>query len=175
MENFLELLKRRRSIRKYTAEPLNPEEVKQILQAALMAPASKRSNGWEFVVVEEKEMLEKLSRCKDMGAKPIAGAALAVVVTADPLKSDVWIEDASIAAILMQLEVEELGLGSCWIQVRERHTESGYPAEQYVRDALNIPLQMQVLAILAIGHKDEIRKPFDEERLAWEKIHVGQW
>ncbi|MCP9611768.1 nitroreductase family protein [Coprobacter sp. LH1063] len=64
MGNIHELLQNRRSIRKYTEEPLSPEQVKLILEAALMAPSSKRSTGWEFVVVEDKLQLEKLSYCK---------------------------------------------------------------------------------------------------------------
>ena len=128
-----------------------------------MAPSSKRSTGWEFIVIEEKEKLEKLSYCKEFGAKPIAGAAMAVVVLADPLKSDVWIEDASIASILMQLQAEDLGLGSCWIQIRNRLTENGQSAEDYIREMLGIPYQIQVLSVITFGHKNEERKPFDEE------------
>lgn len=175
MENFHELLKLRRSIRKYTPEPLTPETVQQILAAALMSPSSKRSRGWEFIVVENKEMLERLSYCKSEGARPIAGATLAIVVLADPLKSDVWIEDASIASVLIQLQAADLGLGSCWIQIRNRLTDNGQPAEDYVREALDIPYQMQVLSIITIGHKDEERKPFDENKLLWEKIHIDKW
>ncbi|HIU55907.1 MAG TPA: nitroreductase family protein [Candidatus Gallibacteroides avistercoris] len=175
MENFHELLKNRRSIRKYTEELLSSDDVKLILQAGLMAPSSKRTNGWEFVVVEDKAVLEELSQCKEFGSKLIAGAALAIVVLADPLKSDVWIEDASIASILMQLQAEDLGLGSCWVQIRERSGVNDKPADEYVRELLDIPLQMQVLSIIAIGKKAEARKPFDEEKLQWEKIHIGKW
>lgn len=175
MENFHDLLKHRRSIRKYTSEPLTPDEVQQLLSAALMSPSSKRSRGWEFVVVENKEMLLRLSYCKADGARPIAGATLAIVVLADPLKSDVWIEDASIASILIQLQAADLGLGSCWIEIRNRLTENGQSAEDYVREALQIPYQMQVLSIVTIGHKDEERKPFEEDKLLWEKIHIDKW
>lgn len=62
-----------------------------------------------------------------MGAAFLADAAMAVVVMADPLASDVWIEDASIASIMIQLQAEDLGLGSCWIQVRERLPLPGCP------------------------------------------------
>ena len=136
---------------------------------------SKRSLSWEFVLVEDAEKLERLSVCKDNGAKLIAGAKLAVVVLGDPMKSDVWIEDASIAATLIQLQAEELGLGSCWVQVRGRYGENGESSEDFVRELLNIPLPMQVLAIIALGHKAETKTPFDPEKAAWEKVHIGQW
>ncbi|MGL5261188.1 MAG: nitroreductase family protein, partial [Bacteroides sp.] len=109
------------------------------------------------------------------GSKLIEGAALAVVVLGDPLQSDVWIEDTSIASILMQLQAEHLGLGSCWVQVRERFAADGTASDEIVRDILNIPLQLQVLSIVAFGHKAEDKKPFDEEKLQWEKIHINQF
>ncbi len=175
MESFGELLKKRRSMRKFTDEELSQDEVVTLLKAALMAPSSKRSNSWQFVVVDDKEKLEKLSHCKAQGGQFLAGAPLAIVVLGDPLASDVWIEDASIASILLQLQAEDMGLGSCWIQVRERFAASDVPADEVVRDILDIPLQLQVLSIIAIGHKGMERKPFDEEHLLWEKIHVNKF
>lgn len=96
------------------------------------------------------------------GSDFLKDAALAIVVLADPLASDVWIEDASIASIYLQLQAEDLGLGSCWIQVRERFTADGVSANEYIHEVLDIPLQLQVLSIIAIGHKGMERKPFDE-------------
>ncbi len=175
MENLHDLLINRRSIRKYTDEALSPEAVKLILEAGLLAPSSKRCTPWHFVAVEDKEMLARLAECKTAGAKPVAGAALAVVVTADITVTDTWVEDASIAAILMQLQAADLGLGSCWIQVRNRFDAGDEPAEDIVREALGIPEQMGVLCIVTFGHKDEERKPFDEEKMLWEKVHIGKW
>ena len=122
MESFSELIKARRSMRKFTEEELTQEQVVTLMKAALMAPTSKRSNAWQFIVVDEKDKLKELSYCKEQASQFIADAALAVVVVADPLASDVWIEDASIASIYLQLQAEDMGLGSCWVQVRERFT-----------------------------------------------------
>lgn len=175
MESFMELIKARRSMRKFTPEELTQDEVVSLMKAALMAPASKRSNAWQFILVDEKEKLKDLSLCKEQASQFIADAALAVVVTADPLLSDVWIEDASIASIYLQLQAEDLGLGSCWVQVRERYTATGMPSDEYVRGLLDIPLQLQVLSVIAIGHKGMERKPFDEAHLQWEKIHLNKY
>lgn len=175
MEQFSDLIKNRRSMRKFTEEELTQDEVVALLKAALMAPSSKRSNCWQFVAVDDKETLEKLSRCKAMGAAFLAEAAMAIVVVADPLASDVWIEDASVASILIQLQAEDLGLGSCWIQVRERFTAAGIPSGEYVHEVLDIPLQLQVVSIIAIGHKGMERKPFNEEHLQWEKVHINKY
>lgn len=162
-------------MRKFTEEELAQDDVVALLKAALMAPTSKRSNAWQFVVVDDKGMLEKLSHCKGQSAQFVAGAALAVVVMADPMASDVWIEDASIASAYLQLQAEDLGLGSCWVQVRERYTAAGMPANEYVHGLLDIPVQLQVLSIIAIGHKGMERKPFDEAHLQWEKIHLNKY
>jgi hypothetical protein len=117
----------------------------------------------------------KLSFCKESGAAFVKDAALAIVVTADPLASDVWIEDASIASIMIQLQAEDLGLGSCWVQVRERFTANGTPANEYIHELLDFPLQLQVLSVIAIGHKGMERKPFDESHLQWEKVHINKF
>lgn len=175
MENFSDLIRLRRSMRNFTSEELAPEEVVTLLKAALMSPTSKRSNSWQFIAVDDKETLDKLSRCKEHGAAFLADAALAIVVMADPLASDVWIEDASVASILIQLQAEDMGLGSCWIQVRERFTATGMSSDEYVHGILDIPLQLQVLSIIAIGHKGMERKPFDEEHLQWEKVHINKY
>ena len=175
MKDFHQLLLNRRSYRKYKAQELKAEDVKLILEAALVSPSSKSTMGWEFIVVEDKEILEKLSLCKEHGARPIAGCKLAVVVTADTTKSDVWIEDASIASVIMQLQAADLGLGSCWIQVRQRFTADGVSSEEYVREMFGIPEQFAVLSVITFGYKHEERKPYDSEKTQWEKVHIGKW
>lgn len=175
MEKFSELIKNRRSMRKFTGQELSQDEVVALLKAALMSPSSKRTNPWQFVVVDDRDTLKKLSFCKDMGAAFLADAAMAIVVMADPLASDVWIEDAAIASLMIQLQAEDLGLGSCWIQIRERFTTDGTPSNEFVHDVLDIPLQLQVLSIVAIGHKGMERKPFNEEHLQWEKVHINKY
>ena len=108
MENFSELIKNRRSMRKFTDEELTQNQVVALMKAALISPSSKRSNSWQFVVVDDKEVLKELSHCKEQASSFIADAALAIVVMADPLASDVWIEDASIASIMIQLQAWEV-------------------------------------------------------------------
>ncbi len=175
MESFASLIKQRRSTRKFTDRLLSAEQVEMILKAALMAPASKRSNPWQFVVVEDKEMLRKLAECKAAGAAFLEDCALAVVVVANVMESDVWIEDASIASIYMQLEAEDLGIGSCWCQVRSRQRADGTDSAEYVRSLLGIPYQMEVLSVIGFGYKNQARKPFDEAHLQWEKVHIGSY
>lgn len=175
MNNFQDLITLRRSTRKFTEELLAPEQVELILKAALKSPSSKSKNPWQFIVIEDKEQLQKLSECKQHGSKLMADCVLAVVVLADPLISDAWIEDASIASIMMQLQAEDLGLGSCWVQIRDRYTAADTPADEYIKDMFDVPMQLQVLSVIAFGHKAQERPPFDEEKLQWEKIHIGKY
>lgn len=175
MENFLELLKNRRSCRRFTDEPVSQESVANIMRAALMSPSGHRINPWEFVLVENKETLRQLSVSKAAGAQLLEGAAMAVVVIADTDKTDVWVEDCSIATILMQLAAEEEGLGSCWVQIRLRKDADGGSSEDNVRALLGLPANYAVLSIVAIGHKERESKPFDEEKMQWEKLHIERF
>ncbi|MBP3828723.1 MAG: nitroreductase family protein [Bacteroidaceae bacterium] len=175
MESFAELMRLRRSMRKFTDERLSSEDVAQLLKSALMSPSSKGKHAWHFVVVDDREMLEKLSMCKAQGADFLSGAAMAIVVVGDPSESDVWIEDASVASTVLLYQAEDLGLGACWIQVRERYTAEGEPADNIVRFLLNIPEPLRVVSIVAVGHKGMERKPFNEDRLLWDKVHVDRF
>lgn len=173
MENFSELVRLRRSMRKFTDEPLTPEQVETLMRAALMAPSSKGKHAWHFIVVDDKAMLEQLSHCKTVGSDFLAGAPLAIVVVGDPQESDVWVEDASVATTILLYEAEDLGLGACWIQLHDRYNPEGIPSEDIVRSLLNIPETLRPVTMVAVGHKGMERKPFNEDRLLWEKVHVN--
>ncbi len=172
---FHNLLVKRRSYRKFTDELLTPEETQGIMEAALLSPTSKNKHSWEFVVVENKEMLQKLAACKPNSATFIADAALAVVVIGNPLLSEVWIEDASIASINMQLQAEDFDLGSCWVQIRGRMYSETISSSEYICDILEIPHPLEVLCVLAFGRKIKDRSPNQTDELLWEKVHVEKY
>ncbi len=175
MQNFQELIRRRRSIRKYTEEALTQEQVVDLLKAGLMSPTSKNTHSWHFIAVDDKVLLEKLSRCKPGGGGFIKDAALAIVVAGDPMASDVWVEDASVAATFIQLQAEDLGLGSCWVQVRGRNADEYTSSDEYVHGILDMPLPLQVLCIIAIGHKSAEKPGMDDSDLLWEKVHINRY
>ena len=130
---FIEQIRTRRSVRTFTGAPLDPGHVGLLKETALRAPTSRNLRPWAFVFVEDPEKLDALSRCKPHGAAFLAGAALGIVVCADEAQSDVWVEDGSVASILLQFAAQSLGLGSCWLQVRQRKTAAGAHAEDHVR------------------------------------------
>lgn len=173
--DFHDLIVKRRSIRKYTNEPISADHVRLILEAALLSPTSKSGRAWQLVVVEDKQKLDQLSACKPAGAVSLRNCPLAVAVTVDSTRSEAWIEDASIAAYSMMLQAADLGLGSCWVQVHGRITTYGTPSDQYVQECLGIPEECPVLCVITFGYPAEERRLQDTEKLKWENVHLGQW
>ena len=173
--DFKDLVQMRRSHRRFTEEEIDAEDVKLILRAALMSPTSKGQRAWQFVVVEDKTDLEKLSDAKDMGGQFLKDAPLAIVVLGDLLQNDCWVEDGAIAAISMQYQAEALGLGSCWIQMRGRGLSDGTSADTVIQGVLDIPENLSCLCIVSVGHKADERKPQNEDRLKWENVHAGKF
>lgn len=170
---MIELLRKRRSIRKYTSQEIELEKLELLKEAVLRSPSSKNINPWEFIFIDKKGLIEKLQAFKPHGVTPLKTAPLAVVVCADETKNDVWVEDCSIASILLQLTAQSLGLGSCWIQVRERMYSDNISSEKYIQKVLDIPENFKVLNIITIGYPETVRdgKPFEE--LQFEKIRMN--
>lgn len=172
---MLEFLKTRRSIRKFQDRPVEKEKVDGIIKSVLLAPSSRSRRPWEFVVVTDKETLKDLSLCRKGSSSFLAEAPLCIVVLADKEACDVWIEDCSIAAIIAQLSAHSMGLGSCWIQVRERMKDEKVSAETYIKERLNIPDKYAVQCMIAIGYPGEEKKPYEEEMLPYNKIHFEKY
>ncbi len=172
---MLDLLNKRRSIRQFQCRPIEKEKRDLILEAALRSPSSRNFTPWEFIVVSDPQRMEAISRAKEHGSAFLKGAPLAVVVCADPEKSDVWIEDCSIAAILIQMTAQSLGLGCCWVQIRRRMHDAGKSSEEYLKQLLDIPERFTVEAIIGIGYPDEVKPGHPKESLQFDKLHFGRF
>jgi len=168
---MLNLLKSRRSIRKYEPKPITDEEIGSVVQAALLSPSSRDLKPWEFVVVTDPGLLQQLARSKPHGSSFLKEAAAAIVVIADPAKCDVWIEDASIATLIIHLTAHSLNLGSCWIQIRNRSHNRDVTSEQYVSELLKIPYEYSVEAIVALGYPAEKKSPKGDKEMDYRKVH----
>ena len=167
---LIDIMLKRRSTRKFNDEPVTKEELEKILQAALLAPSSMNRKPCNFLVVERKETLVELSKCKNHGAELIANADKAIVVVADTMIADTWCEDSSIALTHMHLMATELNLGSCWVQIHLRDKE-GVDAEEVLRDIVKIDDHYRIVGILAIGHSDDIPQPHTLDDIDKSKIH----
>ena len=172
---MIELLRNRRSIRQYADRPIEPEKIELLKEAALRSPSSRNFDPWEFLFVDDRGLLGKLAACKPHGAAFLAQAALAVVVCGDTQASDVWVEDCSIASILLQMTALSLGLGSCWVQVRNRQHDDQASSTEYLQDLLGLPACLEVESIIALGYPAEQREPLAYETLKHSKVHVNRF
>lgn len=167
---MIELVRKRRSIRTYTPEPVDQRSIDLLVETLLRAPSSRNINPWEFIVVDDPALLKELSAAKAHGSAFLKGAPLGIVVCADSTKSDVWVEDCAIASILVQMVAESLGLGSCWIQIRQRPHNADTTAEAYIQELLGIPSHIRVESIVSIGHPKERRQPLRADQLQYGKV-----
>lgn len=172
---LIQIMKNRRSIRKYTDDKIPADKLNLILQAGLLAPSSKNIRPVEFVVTEEKETLKKLAKSKLAGAGMLSDASCAVVVIGDTRKADAWIEDCSLAMGYMLLMAENLGIAACWVQERLRKTLLGKDAGTYVKELLKIPDYYEVEAILSLGIPQKAEEPrvwneTEQNKIHWERF-----
>ena len=168
--DFQTLCQHRRSIRKYTSQPVEQEKIDYILRCALMAPSSKRTNPWEFIVVRDEAKLRAMAGCRTYGSQMFETAMAAIVVALDTSLSDAWMADGAIAAEHILLAAEEQGLGGCWCHVYCRDA-----SEELIKSLCAIPEDRTVLCIISLGYKDEERKNYDFSKLKYEKIHNEQY
>lgn len=172
---MIDLLRKRRSIRAYTGEPVSREALELLVETLLRAPSSRNIDPWEFIVVDDPWLLQQLSRTKQHGSEFLKGAPLGIVVCADSMKSDVWVEDCAIASILVQMTAESLGLGSCWIQIRQRPHDGLSTAEAYIQKLLGLPEHIKVESMIGIGHRAEQRAPLRADELQYDKVRHNSY
>ncbi|MCB2216452.1 nitroreductase family protein [Desulfofustis glycolicus] len=172
---FIDLLRSRRSIRQFEKRPVDQEKIDMLIEAALRAPTSRGLNPWEFIFVTEPDTLEKLAGAKAHGSSFVKNGALAVVVCAHPEKSDVWVEDTAIASIILHLAAADLGLGSCWVQIRKRDHDDQTTAEDYVKNLLCLDPSLVVEAVIAIGYPAETKGGHDRTKLLDERISFERY
>jgi nitroreductase len=170
MGSFLELCQRRRSIRKYTNQPVEREKLDYMLRCALMAPSGKRLNPWEFIVITDTATIRAMAPCKEYGAGMLETAMAAIVVAVDEQKSTTALFDGAIAAEHLLLAAEEQGLGACWCHIVGREN-----AEKMVKQLAGVPENLTVICVVTVGYKDEERKNYDLDKLLYEKIHYNRY
>jgi len=174
--NLKELMLTRRSIRKYTAEPVSGEMLEDIVKAAMLGANGKNLKPWSFIIVQDPETIAKLAFCRAGKAPMLATAKAAIVVVGDESVSDTCIEDCAAALTNMHLYAHSLGLGSCWLQCRLRPSDTeGISSEECVRQILGIPEGFLIQGLLAVGHPDQSPAPHDEAALPLDKIHREKW
>jgi nitroreductase len=166
----LETIFARRSIRKYKSQPVEKEQVERLLAAAMAAPSAGNGQPWHFVVIDQREKLNKITEFHQY-SQMLKEAPLAVVVcgdTGNERYSGFWVQDCAAATQNILLEAQDLGLGTVWLGI--------YPNESHIKNLsnlLSLPETVVPLAIVAVGHPDEHKDPVD--RYVQEKVHWNVW
>ncbi len=157
--DFLEVIEKRKSVRRYSERPVEREVLDAIVNVAQTAPSSRNSKSSAFMIIEDKDVLEALSLMRDYGASPLKSAQAAIVVMGDTSKTDLWIDNCAISATFIQLAVTAMDLVSCWIHVngrpRFKEEPEGPGASEYVSELLGIKDGLKPYCVVAIGYPEE--------------------
>ena len=158
MMNALEAIGKRRSVRKYTGEPIPRKDLEKIVDAGRLAATGSNRQPWDFVVVTDRAMVERLK----VAAEWMEKAAAIIAVVMDP-SSRWWVEDGSAAVENMLIASTALGYGSCWLE--------GYtlPHEEEFKKLLGVPKEKRLLTLVPIGVPAE--EPTREKRSLEEVLH----
>ena len=157
--DFLEVIEKRHSVRKYSDKPVDKEILDAIIRVAQTAPSSRNSKSSAFMIVEDKDTLNALSQMRDYGSALISGAQAAIVVMGDETNTDLWVDNCAISATFIQLAVTAMDLASCWVhcngRTRVHGEQNGAMAEDYVRELLGVKDDYRIYCIIAIGYPQE--------------------
>ena len=172
--DIFQVIRDRRSIRKYKDIPVEREKIEQILDAARLAPSWKNMQCWRFLVLTDAmrraQVLEAFP-ADNPGTKAIAAAPVLIVVCGNPAESDVehgidyFVADVAIAFEHLCLAAHALGLGTCWM---------GWYNEQQIKQSLGIPDDIRIVGITPLGYPDQEPKPRPRKELS-EIIHYNHW
>ena len=157
--DFLEVIEKRRSIRKYSDRPVERELLDAIVKVAQTAPSSRNSKSSAFMIIEDRDTLDALSQMRDSGSALLSGAPAAIVVMGDESKTDLWVDNCAISATFVQLAVTAMDLVSCWVHCngrpRLKAEPDGASAEDYVKELLGIKDGLRPYCVVAIGYPTE--------------------
>lgn len=170
---MLGVIKKRRSIRKYKKKEVEQEKLNEILKAAMYSPSAMNRRPWEFIVVKDRDLKNKLSK-----ATPWCGFvkdAPMVLVVGGHGENSYWYIDCSIAAEAIYLEVENQGLGTCFCQVLGGKTPFLKDSEEYLKQLIGIPNNIRILCLMPIGYPDEGKEEHNEKEFDKKKIHYEKY
>ena len=158
--DFLEVIEKRHSVRRYSDVPVQRELLDAIVRIAQTAPSSRNSHSSSFVIVEDRDTLDALSQMRDYGSSLISGAQAAILVLGDTAKTDLWVDNCAISATFVQLAVTSMDLASCWVHIngrpRLKAEPDGQTAVEYVTELLGIKDGLVPYCAIAIGYPEEV-------------------
>jgi len=169
----LSLIRRRRTVRTFTAEDVGNDKLEALLDAASVAPSSINRRPLHYVVIRDRSVKNRVAEA--LRVHPyIEQASVVIAVCGDPGVSPAWELDASAAIENMLLAATALGLGGAWVGFK-RDT-MWKRAVQVLREAVGIPEHMGVVSLVCIGYPAEEKSAYAPgERIDWQRVHYGHW
>ncbi len=172
---FIELARKRRSVRSFTDQPVEEEQLARIVESALRSPSGRSKRPYHLLVVTDRALIDQMVQAKTHGGLFLSTATAAIVVCGDPTISDMWIEDSTIAAVTMQYAATDLGLGSCWAQIRARNHSDDLSAGEYLTRVLELPEHLDVECVLGIGYPAQQPVPLEEGALKYDRVSFNSY
>lgn len=163
----------RRTIRKFKEKKVEKEVVMELMKTALVSPSGSNRKPYEFVVIDDKEIIKKLSVAKESGATFAADAPLMIVILGH--ENPTWDDDCAIASTIIQLKAHDLGLGSCWIQTKEKVDSEGNATDENIKKILGAPSELKVHNMMALGYPDEEKPAYTDADVDMAKLHFNKF
>lgn len=172
-EEMLDLIRKRRTIRRFTKDDVSEEQIETLLEMAMCAPNRLNRQPWHFVVIRDKELQKQVADAYQV--RPyVEQAPVVIAIGANPAESPTWMMDISAAAENLLLAATAMGLGGAWVGAPD--TALWDQTEALLREALGIPPHIRIPTMLAIGHPAEERRPHGKhDRFVRTKVHYGTW
>jgi nitroreductase len=164
---MIEAIYNRRSIRKYKTDPVSDEQIRQLLEAAMMAPSARNSQPWHFVVCTDREVIDKI-RSSHPYSRMLEEAPVCIVICGEPARSEYYQQDCGAATQNLLLAAYDMGLGTCWMGVAPKPERM-----EPVREALGLPEGIVPFNLIAVGYPDEERPRPD--RFDASKVRYNKW
>ncbi len=169
-----EAIQQRRSVKQYEQRPIPTDLLRQVVEAAYLAPTGGNRPSFEVLVVTDRDQLEQLGTTHG-ACRWLSNAAAGIALLGDPAASRYWAEDCSVAATLVWLRAVELGLGCAWAAMYQSdNPEESARREGFCRQVLGIPENLRVVAVMGLGFPAE--SPAPKVRRAYEDVvHWGSY
>lgn len=167
-----EIIKSRRTVRKFKNQEVDRKTLEELLMYSTMGPSNGNSHPVEFIIVDDKDKIEKLSEMESFATLYLKECPCIIIVMANTEICKTWVEECSIAASYLQLLAKEQGLGTAWINVKEGTTSQKIEFEEYFRNEFNIPKKYRALCLIPIGYPKGGTKDHETYDVS-EKIHYN--
>jgi len=172
---MLEVIKKRRSIRKYMRREVEDYKLKEILKAAMCSPSAMHRKPWEFIVVKDQEIKNKLSKASPWSDFVKDAPIILIIAAKQEIPSHWWMEDCSIVAEAIYLEATNQDLGTCFCQIVGAKSILSKDSEEYVKELIQAPKDLRILCLMPIGYPDEEKSKHSEEEFDENKIHYEKY